>query len=96
VRASRPAPVDAAGGAIEEMLGFPPQPNTTPRQQLLLKHSDSDKPILVGSPVDLVSLPVSSIHPLPPLLAARCRLNGLHALAFSDDNTAILLFRPEL
>lgn len=96
VRACRPASADAAGDEIEAMLGLSPSPNSPPRQHLLLKHSDGDRQILVGSPVDLVSLPVSSIHPLPPLLAVRCRLNGLRALAFADDKTAILLFRADL
>lgn len=95
VRASRPAPAAATGSDVETLLGMEPSTGIAARQHLLLKHADGDREILVGAPVDLVSLSVGNIHPLPPLLAARCQLKNLRALAIASDNgaeTLILLF----
>jgi hypothetical protein len=92
VRASRPAPADAAGDEVEMLLGFSPSETCAPRQHLLLKHEEGDRQILVGSPVDLVSFSIHSIHPLPPLLAARTTLHSLRALAITEDKTLVLLF----
>ncbi len=36
----------------------------------------------VAAPVELALLQVANIHPLPPLMAARCQLRGLRALAW--------------
>jgi hypothetical protein len=44
-----------------------------------------DQEILVEGPVELLRLPVSAIHPLPALLAARTRLPGLRALVLPDQ-----------
>jgi hypothetical protein len=94
VRASRPAPTGAAGTDVETLLELELSAGLGPRQYLQLKHGDRE--ILVGSPVDLVSLPVAAIHPLPPLLAARCKLNGLRALALEPNaENIILLFAAE-
>lgn len=94
VRASRPAPTDAAGTDIETLLGLELPAAPGPRQYLRLKRGDRE--ILVGAPVDLTPLPVNAIHPLPPLLAARCNLNGLRALALEPNaENVILLFAVE-
>lgn len=98
VRASRPASAGAAGEDVEALLGFVRTTFTQVRQCLQLKLREGDREILVGTPVDLVSLPVSAIHPLPVLLSARCTLNGLRALAFapeSDTAKITLLFSAE-
>ncbi len=98
VSAARPAEPDAAQEkdttTIEALLGFPP--STTPAyspQWLALKRANTSLPVLVSGPVELLALPTTSIHPLPPLLAARNALNGLRALVFQDNNEQIgLLF----
>lgn len=98
VCASRHAPAQATGCEIESLLGFASAGHMTPaasRQYLQLKRVDGSKDILVGSPVELVSLPASAIHPLPPLLAARTGLCGLRAIALptaTGDKAVVLLF----
>ncbi|MDZ4202310.1 MAG: hypothetical protein U1C96_09230 [Gallionella sp.] len=96
VRASRPEPTGAACANVETLLGLEPPTEIVTRQPLLLKQADGNREILVGSPVDLVSLPANAIHSLPSLLAARCKLNGLSALALEHDaKNVILLFSAE-
>lgn len=94
VRASRPAPTGAAGSDVETLLGLELAAVSGPRQYLQLQHGNQE--ILVSGPVDLVSLPVDTIHPLPPLLDARCQMNGLRALALGHNaEDVILLFAAE-
>lgn len=90
VRGSRPAPTTAVTGEIEALLGLPPVPAQT-QQSITLKQSQQDRDILVGGPVELVSLPIAAIHPLPPLLAARTTLHGLRALVLPPDAATVLL-----
>ena len=98
VSTARPAKPDAAQEkdtkTIEALLGLPP--STTPPslpQWLALKQANTSQPVLVSGPVELLALPITSIHPLPPLLGARNALNGLRALVFQDNNEQIgLLF----
>jgi hypothetical protein len=98
VCASRHAPAQTTGCEIEAFLGFASAGHITPaasRQYLQLKRVDGSKDILVGSPVELFSLPASAIHPLPPLLAARTGLRGLRAIALptaTGDKAVVLLF----
>ncbi len=101
VGASRLAPAQATGCAIETLLGFastaPPASATptAPRQYLQFKRPGGRQDVLVGSPVELVSWPASAIHPLPPLLAARTGLRGLRALALqanTGEQALVLLF----
>ncbi len=91
VRSSRPAPLDADAEAIETRLGLAPSAVTLPRQSLELKQAQGTRELLVGTPVELASLSAASIHPLPPLLAARCKLPGLRALALEQDAQAVIL-----
>lgn len=98
VGASRLAPAQATGCKMETLLGVASTASTTPtapRQYLQLKRLGGSQDVLVGSPVELVSLPASAIHPLPPLLAARTRLRGLRAIALQTNAGAkalVLLF----
>lgn len=97
VRSSRPAAADASGEEIETLLGLAPCATALPRQSLLLKQAQGARELLVGAPVELASLPASRIHPLPPLLAARCKLHGLRALALTNNaGSAILLLDMEV
>jgi len=66
--------------AVETLLGLShsgPQ-GVTDRQRLTVKGAGD---LSVQRPVVLCSLPVGAFHPLPPLVAARCRLRALRALA---------------
>lgn len=45
----------------------------------------------VSEPVELVTVPPGQIHPVPPLLARRCTLPGLSALAFDHEGIFFLL-----
>ena len=92
IRGSSPAPENAAVGEIEAALGLPPTALKTPGQYLQIKRPGVDKTIRVGDPVELVSLPVSAIHPLPALLAARTSLRGLRGLAMPAEGGIFLLF----
>lgn len=90
VRGSRPAQASAISGEIEALLGLPPVPAQT-KQSITLKQPQQDQEILVGGPVELISLPVATIHPLPPLLAARTSLHGLRALVLPPTVATVLL-----
>jgi hypothetical protein len=98
VGASRLAPAQAIGCEIETLLGVAssaPTKPTAPRQYLQLKRPGGSQDVFVGSPVELVSMPASAIHPLPPLLAARTGLRGLRAIALqtnTGDTAVVLLF----
>ena len=91
VRGSRPATEESPGGEFATVLGLPAvAASLLGRQYLTLKRSIRDEAeglveILVDAPVELLSLPVATIHPLPPLLAARIRLHGLRALAMQAE-----------
>ena len=45
----------------------------------------------VEGPVELVSVEVEDIHPLPPALAARCSIRGLRALARRGEGFLLVL-----
>ncbi len=100
VRSSRPASESGQSGELAAALGLPavagsPLGSPLNRQFLTHKRPEQDKEILVDAPVDLLKLPVATIHPLPPLLAARTRLRGLRALAIrsdADEEVLTLLF----
>jgi hypothetical protein len=81
------------GKGIEALLGLPSVNNISGRQFIELK--GAELPFAVDGPIDLISITMDAIYPLPPLLAARCKLNGLRALAMVPENntaTIILLF----
>lgn len=66
--------------AVENLLGLPdkgPQSGAA-RQRLSIRGAGD---LSVRKPVVLCSLWVGAFHPLPPLVAARCRLPALRALA---------------
>lgn len=95
VRSARPAGADASNeesGEIETLLGLPHSNSQSPSPQWLeLKQTVKNQQILVAGPVELRTLPVASIHPLPPLLAARSQLNGLRALVLQENTAQIAL-----
>jgi len=50
-----------------------------------------DRLIAVTPPVELRRFEAAAIHPLPPLVAARCRLAALLALALDGEGAILLL-----
>ena len=50
-----------------------------------------DRLVAVTPPVELCRLDAATIHPLPPLLAARCRLRALRAVAVDAAGVILLL-----
>jgi len=105
VRGARPAPTGATTNEIEALLGLPAAVARAP-QVLAIKRpardgqrgDEHDRDIIVDGPVELIGLPITAIHPLPPLLAARTRLHELRALALHPATAAtavLLLFDGE-
>jgi hypothetical protein len=85
---------------LEARLVRAARPTPDARQCLSLKRPDrgEDDELIVDGPLELVSLPVAAIHPLPPLLAARTRLRGLRALAIwppAGEDAIVLLVDAE-
>lgn len=91
VRASRPAPCGEGHTRIETLLGLdsPAEPAGQPHL-LTIRRAEGDRDVLVGNPVEMASLPVETIHPLPAFVAARTRLHGLRALAMADGQMTLL------
>ncbi len=89
VRSSHPALQETANDETATILGFSSgRSSARSRQYLVLKRLENDQEVIVDSPVDLVNIPVAAIHPVPPLLAARIKLNGLRALLMPQRNMA--------
>ena len=89
VSACRLVDTQAEGEVIETLLGLDATAPTLPagtRQSLELKWHGGSREVLVGAPVELVSLPASAIHPLPALLTWRTRLRGLRAIAVPEQH----------
>jgi len=89
IRASRPVLTTEGHVAIETLLGLP-VPSPTRPHLLTVKQADRDRDLLIGTPVEMVGLAVETIHPLPPLLAARTQLRGLRALAVAEGRVTLL------
>ncbi|HZX31922.1 MAG TPA: hypothetical protein VFF03_11265 [Rhodocyclaceae bacterium] len=95
VGGSRRAAADGPGEAIESLLGLPAEGSRTgPCQTLSLKHPEGGRALRVGEPVALAEIPISRLHRLPSLIAARIGLRGARALALADDGQAVLIFDP--
>lgn len=92
VRASRaPAPGERGPAALAAVLDLPAEANPANSQVLVVKAAAGDREFRVAGPVDLHPLPAACIHPLPTLLAARCRLPGLRAIAIEDGRLMLLI-----
>lgn len=81
----QPAPTPLA--AILKLADCDP----TARQALHVKHPEGERPYAVTPPVQLEALPIESIHPLPPLLAARTTIPGLRALILDAQGITLLV-----
>lgn len=83
-------PTETAAPSLDELLEWPQSTASEPSRQRLLEivHPDWRRLIRVGEPVVHFELPVRAIQPLPPLLAARLRHNGVRALALLGEPPA--------
>lgn len=89
VSSCRLVDTQAEGEMIETLLGLAAAAPTLAagiRQSLELKWPGGSREVLVGAPVELISLPASAIHPLPALLTWRTRLRGLRAIAVPEQH----------
>ena len=78
--------------AMEALLGLPQE--TAPSSRLLiLRMGEEEVAVRVPGEVVMHDLPAQAIHPVPELVAARCGLAGLAALA-QDQAGLILLIEP--
>jgi hypothetical protein len=92
VRSSRPAGGDAVGVCeAEALFGFPASAQLTTRRVLTIKGQAEDWELAVDGPVELCSLDIAAIHPLPDLIAARTGLCLLRALALTEDGLTSLV-----
>lgn len=78
---------------VEQLLGLPDSETQNPahRSILLMKHPAGDYAVAVCAPVELHSLKIAAIHPLPALIAARCKLAGLRGLAMGEEGVTLLV-----
>jgi hypothetical protein len=93
VRTQLPAAQSATVLTAEQLLGLP-DGNTQPpgfRRILLIKHSAGDYAVSVSDPVELRSLEIDSIFPLPFLIAARNSLVGIRGLAVGKEGVTVLV-----
>ncbi len=83
VRGASSDGVGRTTAAIEALLGEAAAP-TGPRQYLSVQAPKGGAVVAlsVAAPVELALLQAVNIHPLPPLMAVRCQLRGLRALAW--------------
>ena len=85
VLAARAAERDEAPLRVERLLALGEEPSSA-RGRVVLRvgSGSSGLDVAVEGPVELLGVAAASVHPLPPLLAARTRLQGLRALAFVE------------
>jgi hypothetical protein len=92
VLGSRAAPAGAAGAAapaVEARFGLPEAP-AGPRQVLMLRQPAGSE-FAVGPAIELRRFAFAAIHPLPPLIAARCAVRGLKGLAIEGRDLVLLV-----
>jgi hypothetical protein len=93
VRTQMQRKADGEYRQVESVLGLPAQ-NSLPSDQrrvLLIKHPDGDYGVEVADPVELLSLEISTIYPLPALIAARNTLLGMRGLALWQGKIIVLV-----
>ena len=83
-RASTGSPVPS----VESCLGLTGVKIASARQILTLRQGGE---LSVNSTVELRHLNPGDIHPLPPLLSARCAVRGLKALAIDAQGLILLV-----
>ena len=93
VRTQLPAGEYDSAYSAENILGLPCNQVQNPlsRRVLLMKCSEGDYAVTVSEPVELRSLDISVIYPVPSLVAARSTLEGLRGLAMESDGVTLLV-----
>lgn len=76
---------------VAHLLGLNTSVQTVPKQIVLIKGPAKDQALQVDGPIELVTLPSESIHPLPALLAARTSLRHLRGLAMTGEGAVLLV-----
>ena len=79
---------------LEALLGLPQPDPDRPRRCLHLRprqRGDAPTRLSVPAPLTLQHLAASAITPLPPLLAACCRMPGLRALSWQPQGLVLLV-----
>ena len=94
VQSLAPCADDAPWPTLEAVLGLPTPAPLGPRRCLSLRLLPGSTPPLqlsVPATLSLQHLPAPSIWPIPPLLAACCRLPGLRALSWQPQGVVLLV-----
>ncbi|MTW19945.1 hypothetical protein [Allochromatium palmeri] len=96
IGAMRDTGADTTAPSLAELLELPEvSVPERPRQRLLeIVHPDWRRLVRVDEPIVHFELAARAIQPLPPLLAARLRPNGVRALAWIEEPTGdrLLIF----
>jgi hypothetical protein len=77
--------------SLEALLGLPESDRSDQHQLSLSIGAQYTVEIGVSSDISLQTLAIADIQPLPPLLAARCQLNGLAALALAENQLLLII-----
>ncbi len=82
IESARPAGQDETALDGISLFKLPPASGglKAAAQILGIRHPSGPRQLCVNGPVELHDTPLTSLYPLPPLLAVRCQLNGLRAL----------------
>jgi len=94
VRAQLPAEQSDTVLAVEQLLGLSSCEETQNRASrciLLMKHPAGDYAVAVSEPVELRSIEINAIYPLPSLMIARSTLAGLRGLAMGPEGVTMLV-----
>ena len=83
-------------GLATSLHATSPQAKVLSTRQCLHFHPEArTPPCRVEGSVELREIPYANIHPLPALLAARCRIPGVQAIIREGENSpCVLLCRP--
>ena len=93
VRTQLPAVQYDEASSVEHILGLQGEKMQNPlsRRVLLMKCEAGDYAVTVSEPVELRSLEVSAIYPLPSLIAARSTIEGIRGLAIDSNGVTVLV-----
>lgn len=91
VRSQQAATKNDTAIRAEQLLGLAAGQDSENKRILLIRHVPADYSILVSEPVTLSDLNLNDLHPLPEMLAARCALNGVRALATVNKGVTVLI-----
>lgn len=82
---------DHTVSSFESILCLADDTTNSRRQSITVKGSKQEHKLSVAVPLELCVLPAASIHPLPAVVSARCKLPGLRALATTAEGLILLI-----